>query len=138
MKLKYQLNQDKLPTLPTPHDAVITKTEILDDYLILTFERNINRHDSIKYTHPNADSLIIKYHILDSQIDIYEYGKTFMNEGYLLKNTKKTIEKWNKNYGCELTYLYQYVNYNSLILHLQKSQSIYIELYVDYIEYEWL
>lgn len=48
------------------------------------------------------------------------------------------IREWNQNKGFNLSYLYHYVARNSIIINLFKSENIYIQLEVDYIEYEWI
>ena len=58
---RYELNQSKLPTIPAPHDAVIVKFGVADEFLVLYFEDNISHRDSVKYDHPNANTLIMKF-----------------------------------------------------------------------------
>lgn len=135
---RYELNQSKLPTIPAPHDAVIVKFGVDDEFLVLYFEDNISHRDSVKYNHPNANTLIMKFHLLNPELDVYQWERILKGEAYILKNSKKVIRKWNKNKGFNMSYLYHYVAYNSIIINLLKTENIYIQLEVDYIEYEWI
>ena len=68
---KYNLNGEKLPTLPTPHDCEIVEVECNDEFLIFKFANNLNCYDSIKAYCPEASSLVIKYHLIDSEVITY-------------------------------------------------------------------
>lgn len=135
---RYELNQSKLPTIPTPHDAVIVKFVVADQFLVLYFEDKISHRDSVKYYHPNANTLIMKFHLLNPEFDVYQWERVLKGEAYILKDSEKMIRKWNQNKGINMSYLYHYVAHNSIIINFFKSENICIQLEVDYIEYEWI
>ena len=51
---RYALIQETLPTLPTPHDCIISRIELDEQFIVFYFEENIAAHDSIKAIRPNA------------------------------------------------------------------------------------
>ena len=130
MKELYYLNKNELPTLPYIHDCVIKEIELNDDYLIFKFEDDISDYDSI--LNKNYKSLIIKYHLIEN-LFVYKSKRLFNKEYYyLLKDNK--INKLK-----DLDYLYQYVDFYSLIIKIVRGRDYYIfDLDVDYIEYEWI
>ena len=67
----YYLNQDTVPTIPTPHDCIIKKVTIRGDFIIFEFEDDISYHDSIRHSNPDAKSLVIKIHLVDD-FDTYK------------------------------------------------------------------
>ena len=130
MKELYYLNKNELPTLPYIHDCVIKEIELNDEYLIFKFEDDISDHDSI--LNKNYKSLIIKYHLIEN-LFVYKSKRLFNKEFYyLLKDNK--INKLK-----DLEYLYQYVDFYSLIIKIVRGRDYFIfDLDVDYIEYEWI
>lgn len=128
---KYNLNGEKLPTLPTPHDCEIVEVECNDEFLVFKFANNLSCYDSIKAYRPEASSLVIKYHLIDSEVITYIKRKDWT--GYDLVDTKTIIKKHKK-----LEYLYQYISHYSLIIKLFEVNEIMLEIQCDYLEYEWL
>lgn len=130
MKELYYLNKNELPTLPYIHDCVIKEIELNDDYLIFKFEDDISDYDSI--LNKNYKSLIIKYHLIEN-LFVYKSKRLFNKEYYYLLEDNK-INKLK-----DLEYLYQYVDFYSLIIKIVRGRDYYIfDLDVDYIEYEWI
>ena len=130
MKELYYLNKNELPTLPYIHDCVIKEIELNDDYLIFKFEDDISDYDSI--LNKNYKSLIIKYHLIEN-LFVYKSKRLFNKEYYYLLEDNK-INKLK-----DLDYLYQYVDFYSLIIKIVRGRDYYIfDLDVDYIEYEWI
>ena len=130
MKELYYLNKNELPTLPYIHDCVIKEIELNDEYLIFKFEDDISDHDSI--LNKNYKSLIIKYHLIEN-LFVYKSKRLFNKEYYYLLEDNK-INKLK-----DLEYLYQYVDFYSLIIKIFRGRDYYIfDLDVDYIEYEWI
>ncbi len=135
MKEIYRLDGANLPTLPTPHDAVIKHIKKEGDFLIFTFEDDISYHDSVKYQRPSAKSLVIKYHLIDDyscSIFYQRWNKLWKRSEYIeLKNEKVLFE-------ADSEYLFHYVMYQELIINLFQKKSYYLHLYADYLEYEWI
>lgn len=130
MKELYYLNKNELPTLPYIHDCVIKEIELNDDYLIFKFEDDISDYDSI--LNKNYKSLIIKYHLIEN-LFVFKSKRLFNKEYYYLLEDNK-INKLK-----DLEYLYQYVDFYSLIIKIVRGRDYYIfDLDVDYIEYEWI
>lgn len=130
MKELYYLNKNELPTLPYIHDCVIKEIELNDEYLIFKFEDDISDYDSI--LNKNYKSLIIKYHLIEN-LFVYKSKRLFNKEYYYLLEDNK-INKLK-----DLDYLYQYVDFYSLIIKIFRGRDYYIfDLDVDYIEYEWI
>lgn len=130
---KYSLNGKQLPTLPTPHDCKIIEVEFKDEYLIFNFDNGITLYDSIKKINPDANSLVIKYHLNQPEVCVYKYKPRFNGKAYELVNNKKLIKK-----HTNLQFWYQYVTYNQIILKLFSDVEIFVKFECDYIEYEWL
>ncbi len=111
----YYLNKDTVPTIPTPHDCVIEKVSIQEEYIIFEFEDDISCHDSVRHVMPDAKSLVIKIHLID---DFYTYKmKHYRRPWYkgdyaCIDNLllEKIVEKGR------LEYLYHYVGYQSIII----------------------
>ena len=137
METKYYLNQDILPTIPTPHDCWVTAVKYDSEFLTLTFEKDISPHDSIKDSNSNAKSLRIRIHLLDPIFDTYKWKSKLSlmkGEGFILENTDKIFKKRFK----PMQYLAHYVAYNSIIIELFQSEYIVIKIESDFIEFEWI
>ncbi len=135
----YYLNGDTLPTIPVPHDCVIDNITSENQYIVFTFEQDVSYHDSIKYIKPDAKSLVIKFHLVDECFSLYEWHnpiKVFAKNGfYKCIDSSKLFKLTSSKYRLE--YLYHYVAYQSLIIELCASNTIRLELTVDYIEFYW-
>ena len=137
MPTKYYLNQDKLPTIPTPHDCVVTAVEYNSEFLTLKFEGDISDHDSIKTINPNAKSLVIRIHLFDPTFDTYKRKSKLSllkGEGFLLENNDKLFKKRFK----PMQYLAHYVAYNSIIIELFRSEYVVLKIESDFVEFEWI
>lgn len=132
--MTYYLDKAEWPTIPVPHDCVIHSISISDEFLVLDFEQEISVHDSVQRICPDAKSLTIKIHLLD----------TF--EIYQLKTRKfPTIKRMYEEIGFEklvglvkrnrVEYLYHYVAYQALIISC--SINIILDLRADYVEFLW-
>lgn len=138
MKEIYYLNKETLPTISVPHDCVVKDIQIKDQTLIFVFEDDISSHDSIQAIHPNAKSLIIRYHLTEEN-------------GFFLYKWKKPA-KFSRKDGCycrlgnsqlftfagHIEYLYHNVGYCSIIIKLFADSGVILDAYVDYLEYEWI
>ena len=136
MTAKYYLNQDILPTIPTPHDCIITSIEYDSEFLILKFEETISYHDSIKIINSNAKSLIIKIHLLNREFDVYKWKRHLSfgkGQGFALVDCNKVFSRIKGT-----TYLSHYITYNSIIIELFQSESIVLKVESDFIEFEWI
>ncbi|MBR2340876.1 MAG: hypothetical protein IKA72_00505 [Clostridia bacterium] len=136
MKTKYYLNQDILPTIPTPHDCIITSIEREPEFLILRFEEDLSYHDSIKDINPNAKSLTMKIHLLFAdELEVYKWKKHlfFGMEGFTLMAYNKVFSRIKGT-----AYLSHYIAYNCIIIELFQSERIVLKLESDYIELEWI
>ena len=137
----YYLNKEQLPTIPTPHDTVITDIKIENQSIVFKFEDDIDYYDSIKAVHPNAKSLIIKYHLVDEDsFSVYKWHKPvkfFASNGYYksVDNSKFTYLATDK---FKLEYLYHNVGYCSIITKLFSGGYIILDAEVDYVELEWI
>ena len=134
--MTYYLDKAEWPTIPVPHDCVINDISFSNDFLVLDFEQDISRHDSIKDIHSNAKSLIIKMHLIDT-FDIYQMKirkfpkfKRFYVEIDFNKLADLVKQK-------RVVYLYHYIAYKSLIIKLYYNTNIILKLQADYIEYIW-
>ncbi|MGN0600159.1 MAG: hypothetical protein ACI4JK_09720 [Oscillospiraceae bacterium] len=144
MKETYYLNTNELPTIPVPHDCVIKEIKLEEDCLTFVFEDDISYHDSIKNISPTAKSLIINFHFMNDIYDISLFMRDKPNrisrkagvfkeielpeERDVLLNLPKSI----------LEYLYHNVGYCSIIIKLWSSDSIVLDMAVDYVEFEWI
>ena len=136
MTERYDLTADTPSAIPPPHDSVIKKIEYDEDFLTFYFEDDIYLHDSVKYIHPNAKSLIIRFHLSDPVFYTYKHrfnrlsGKAKYVE---IKNSKLKISDKD-----DLEYLYNYVGYGSLIIKLWQKGYYLLDITADYIEFEWI
>lgn len=75
MTERYRLDGELLPTIPVPHDGVITRLEIGGDCITFRFEEDIGRRDAIAFIHPGAKSLIIRYHLTEDGFRLYRWHR---------------------------------------------------------------
>lgn len=131
---KYELNQKTLPTVPNIHDCVIKKVSIDDEFLTFTFEDDISYHDSIQYSNPHAKTLMIRYHLIQ-EFKTYKWKLRFLTkkEEYIIIANDELI----KMAEYKLEYLYENIGYKSVILKLWHQGYVIVDIYADYIEYEW-
>ncbi|MBP3446493.1 MAG: hypothetical protein J6K64_04375 [Clostridia bacterium] len=135
----YFLNGDILPTIPVPHDCVIENITIENQCIIFSFEQNISYHGSIKNIKPDAESLVIKFHLTDECFSLYKWHdpiKLFADEGfYKCIDSSELFKLASMKYKLE--YLYHYVAYQSLIIEMCASTTFRLELTADYMEFYW-
>ena len=132
----YYLDKAEWPTIPAPHDCVINKISLSDDFLILDFEQGIPIHDSIRNLCPNARSLTIKIHLIDT-FDIYRMKtRKFpkFRRSYIEFDFDKLIRLVERK---RVEYLYHHVSYQSLIVNLYCHENIILNLSTDSLEYIW-
>lgn len=134
MTEKYFLNGDALPTVPTPHDCVIKKIEYDNDYLIFIFDDDISSYDSVKFIRPDAKSLIIRIHLIDS-FDTYRWKLSgfLRGEGYYLIDNKKLISLTKK----PTEYISHNIGYQSIMIKIFESEHYLLDIWADFIEFEW-
>jgi len=136
---KYSLIEETLPTLPTPHDCVISQIELDDQFIVFYFENNIASHDSIEAIHPNAKSLIIRYHLTKyKEYAFYRWHRgirLLFPSGYYKEMKKTDVQKLPLS---RLEYLYQHVDYSSVIITLFSGGYIILHAEIDDAEYEWI
>ena len=139
---RYNLHEKQLPTIPTPHDGIIKKVSIENQFIIFEFEDDISYHDAIKYIKPEAKSLIIKYHLLnEDDFTFYKWHqphrllqKLFRSNGYYKEiSAEKIIHKYS-----DIEYLYHNLGYCSIITQLFDEGNIVLQADVDYVEFEWI
>lgn len=124
----YHLGFDCLPTLPNIHDCKVERITVGKDSLLLVFEKDIARHDSVRSHHPRADSLKIEYHLIgEPEFYVEKHGKMVSLLG-------KAFEAFSKE---GLIYLCEYVGYKSAIIKLCGAGLAILNLNVDQINYRW-
>ena len=124
----YHLGFDCLPTLPNVHDYKVERITVGKDSLLLVFEKDIARHDSVRSHHPKADSLKIEYHLIgEPEFYVEKHGKMVPLLG-------KALEDFSKE---GLIYLCEYVGYKSAIIKLCGAGLAILNLTVDQINYRW-
>ncbi len=133
MKEIYRLNEAEMPTLPTPHDCIIKEIKKENDFLVFVFEDDISYHDSIKYERPDAKSLIIKYHLVDTYEIYYRRWNKLMRRIEYLE-----LKHESELFATKTDYLYQYVMNNQLVIKLWKNKEYVLNLSADYVEYNWI
>ena len=135
MTEKFYLNKKNLPTIPVPHDCVIDEIKLKNDLLIFTFEQDISYHDSIKYFKPDANSLVIKYHLVDNEFKVFEW-QTLSEKGcFVCIDNNKLFAV--TGHAKRTEYIGHFVAYNSMIIDLCAESSFRLEIETDYVEYEW-
>lgn len=128
----YYLDRDTLPTIPVPHDCVIDKITLENGFLVFTFEQDISYHASIQHFKPDAKSLVIKYHLVDNDLRLYEYFAE--NKCWNYTDSKK-LSVFTAN---RTEYINHFVSYESMIIDLCAERSVRLEIEADYTEYEWM
>ena len=140
---KYRLDGKALPILPCPHDCEIKKVDYDETQIILFFEKDLARHESILHIRPQTDSLIIRYHLSDADFFTYKsirhvtwLGRRFGKDGYYSVDNCELKKKAK----YDLNYLDHKVNCDSITIELWSwdAGSIIIDARVDSIEYEWI
>lgn len=147
MKEVYYLNKETLPMIPVPHDCFIRDVALKDGFLEFIFEDDISYHDSIKFIKPEAKSLIIRYHLIYDLDDIditmlesitYHWWARdpYAHKCHYRVFDYKKLPELTKD--GSLSYNTHYVSYNAMFIRLCSRYSIHIELFADYVEYEWI
>lgn len=134
--MTYYLYKTEWPTIPVPHDCVIRNISLSDDFLILDFEQEIAAYDSIQDICPNAKSLTIKIHLIDT-FDIYQMKIRKFPKFRKLYEELDFDKLVNLVKQERVEYLYHYVSYQSLIVNLYCGTNIILDLNANYIEYIW-
>ncbi|MGI5958407.1 MAG: hypothetical protein ACOX60_03190 [Massiliimalia sp.] len=134
--MTYYLDKAEWPTVPIPHDCVINNISLSDNFLVLDFEQGISDYDSIQHICPNAKSLTIKMHLIDT-FDIYQMKTRKFPKFKKLYEELDFDKLVNLVKQKRVEYLYHYVSYQSLIVNLYHNINIILDLHIDYIEYIW-
>ncbi len=135
--MRYFLDKETVPTIPTPHDCIIKKVTIQEEYIIFEFEDDISYHDSVKYHKPDAKSLVIKIHLADD-FETYKkkhYQRRWCKGDYARIRNSKLVEIAEKE---RLEYLYHYIGYQSIIIKLFSKTYITLGIQADYIDFDWI
>lgn len=125
----YHLGFDCLPTLPNIHDCKVERITVGKDSLLLVFEKDIARHDSVRFHHPRADSLEIEYRLADEP-ELY-----LAKGGRIIPAPYETLKDL-VNEG--LIYLCEYVGYKSVIIKLCGASLAILNLTVNQVDYRWI
>ena len=135
---KYTLIDDTLPIIPTPHDCVIKKVSLENQFLIFEFDDNISEHDSISYIKPKAKSLIIRYHLyIEDDLTLYKWHQPARWSPFKGCYKELSVDKFLQNLkGIE--YIGHHVGPCSIIIELFADSSIILKTCPDYVEYEWI
>lgn len=132
----YSLTGKALPTIPMPHDCVLKEIALADGWLVLSFEENIARHESVQYSHPNARTLQMRIHLLDEEFNLLAYEHRRYENVYVERKLKKLFELARREEQME--YLKHLVGYGEMQIELfQSAGSILVDLYADRVEMEW-
>ena len=136
---RYPLNTGVLPTIPVPHDCIITEIKEDSEYLVFVFEEPMNDHDSIRYTRPNATGLTIRFHKSrdygDSELYLWNYH--LRRSGYMPAGFQELFSLTDAR-DAPLEYLCHYVGDHSVIIKLfSRRYSVQLELRTDCAEFEW-
>ncbi len=132
----YDLTGKALPTIPMPHDCVLKEISLADGWLVLSFEENIARHESVQYSHPNARTLQMRIHLLDEEFNLLAYEHRRYENVYVERKPKKLFELARREEQME--YLKHLVGYGEMQIELfQSAGSILVDLYADRVEMEW-
>lgn len=141
MTERYCLNESVLPTIPVPHDCVITGIEEEDEFLIFRFEDNLSYHDSIQAIHPSAKGLTIRFRKLKSSfaenMEMYRYKSSGHQSGYMQKKPKKLF-KLARRGKRPLEYLEHFLAPYTMVIHLFSRNSIVLRIFTDVVEFEWM
>ena len=138
MKETYHLNGEVLPAMPVPHDCLIEKISVEDEWLVFAFEDDINRHDRENPVKENARSLVIRFHLADETYSLYKYRKPFLR---FLGEGAFICLKPEKLFGMpagNLEYVEHFVGYSSIVIKMFSQTEIVLEASVDRVEYEWI
>ncbi|MBP1550124.1 MAG: hypothetical protein J6A05_08975 [Oscillospiraceae bacterium] len=137
----YYLDKEQLPTIPTPHDSVVTDIHIENQCIVFRFEENVSEYDAINVIRPDAKSLIIRYHLIDEDsFSIYRWHKPIkllVPSGYY-KSIDNSALSFLAADKYKLEYLYHNLGYRSIITKLFSRGYIIIDAEVDYVEFEWI
>lgn len=132
---KYNLNEEILPTIPTPHDFYVEEIQFNSEFL--TFKLNgsdINYTPSEEAIHQNSKFVIMKIHLIDPLFEAYKWKKSICGSGFFEIDNKKLKNTLNKS----TEYLYHYVAYNSIIVKLWNEDYYILDISADFVELEWL
>ena len=136
MKEVYYLNKELLPTMPTPHDCLIKKIMVYNQFIEFIFEDDISYHDSIKNMGVSFKSLKVKYHLVNEDDFSLCKWENPSDDFYRRLDNRELTELTKEKYALE--YLYHYVGYSSIIIKLFANGEILLDALVDYVEYEWI
>ena len=132
----YDLTGKALPTISTPHDCVIKEIAMAESWLVLSFEENIARHESVQYSHPNARMMQMRIHLLDEEFSLLAYERRRYENVYVERKPKKLFELARREE--ELVYLRHLVGYGEMQIELfQSAGGILVDLCADRVEMEW-
>lgn len=138
MREIYYLDKETLPTIHVPHDCLIKDIQMQNQTLVFTFEDDISSRDSIQFIHPNAKSLIIRYHLIEEDaFSVYQWkkpGRFLRKDGcYRLLDNSQLF-----SFAGRLQYAYHNVGYRSIIIKLFADDEVILDAYVDHLEFEWI
>lgn len=122
--------------IPIPHDCVIKDIRQESDWLIIDFEDDISRHDSIRAIRPDARTLTLRFHLIYDGIQgIFRHRRSQRDgAGYMPVKGFRQFRKLMRNSRHSETFLYLYEAYHQVIVELD---STLLMLETDSVEFEW-
>ena len=73
MKETFYLTGNTFPRMPVPHDNVISRINLNDQFITFFLDADVDdEDDAIRFYHPEAKSLIIRYHQTDPWYSLYK------------------------------------------------------------------
>lgn len=133
----YGLMEEKLPTIPVPHDCAVREIALADGWLLFSFEEAIACRDAVRCIHPEADTLRMRIRLTEEEFKLYAYESRRYERVYVQRKPKKLFELARKEHA--LQYLNHFVAYGAMRIELlQETSDLVVELYADQVVLEWL
>ena len=137
MTERYSLSSTTFPTIPNPHDSLVTQIKVDETCISFYFENDLSHHDSIKAIHPGAQSLVIRYHLTRyREFAFYQWHRRirpFLPQGFFVPIPSDRAVKLALSQ--KFSYLRHYVDYQSIIVQLD---SLVRAAEVESVELEWI
>lgn len=140
MTEEYSLRESTLPSIPTPHDCVISAIEEDGEDLCFRFEeKKLAEREAIREKHPRASALVMRFHMDARDRPVFQ----LLEQKHPRDDAAYEVKKYKKLFKLaeprrKLTYQYHFVAFGRIIITMSSdSANVQLCFSTDKVTLDW-